>query len=509
MSTLNLSGTPLGNALAEMLGADEIKPGDAPSYQLCKTIAAYHPLGAKMSDSPVSMAQSQEREIVVPKGPEDRLKEAFQREWVAISADRHIFNTGRLARIYGVASIALLVQGVPSDRPVDYNALYDSKIAFNVLDPLNTAGSLVLNQNPSQMDFQKVEGISVQGERYHRSRSVTLLNEDPLYIEYTTSAFGYVGRSVYQRALFPLKSFIQTLVTDDMVTLKAGVLIAKTKQAGSVVDGLMARAAGNKRAMLKEATVNNVISIGVDEEVETLNFQNLDGPYGMARKNILENVATSADMPAQIINAETFAEGFGEGTEDAKYVAQYISHIRVWLAPLYDFFDRVVMYRAWNREFYQTIQNEFPEYKGVPYTKAFYDWRNSFKATWPNLLQEPDSEKIKVEDVKLKAIIAMVEVLAPMLDPDNKATLVEWACECFNEITMLFPSPLLLDIDALREFVPPTPVAGEGGGKPAPAPPFSPRDSGATRAKSDLAAAVARLPDLQTERARLRATARA
>ena len=64
---------------------------------------------------------------------------------------------------------------------------------FNCFDPLNTAGSLVLNQNPNEIDFQKVKGIIVNGRAYHRTRTVVIMNEDPIYISFTGSAFGVIG----------------------------------------------------------------------------------------------------------------------------------------------------------------------------------------------------------------------------------------------------------------------------------------------------------------------------
>lgn len=84
---------------------DDLQPGDAPSYQLCKVIYSYHPLGAKMVDSPIRMAQSQKREIAVPDGPEDFVKEAFQREWDALQADKLIANTMRTSRKIGRAHV--------------------------------------------------------------------------------------------------------------------------------------------------------------------------------------------------------------------------------------------------------------------------------------------------------------------------------------------------------------------------------------------------------------------
>lgn len=472
MGQIDIRGSGLGNALSTLLTAPEIVPGDQPSYELCKTIWLYHPLGKKMVESPIEMAQCQEREISIPDGPEDRCRDAFMREWRDISADDRILNVMATARAYGIASIAVVAEDITPDKPIDPKALWKLNISFNTFDPLNTAGSLVLNQDPNALDFQKVVNIAVGGVPYHRSRTVTMMHERPVYIAYTTSAFGFVGRSVFQRALFPLKSFVQSMVTDDLITKKAGVFIAMLKTAGAIINNIMQSMAGLKRLFVQQATNGNVISIGADEKIETLNMQNIDGAYGMARKNILENTAVAADMPAEFLNSETFAEGFGEGSEDAKRVARYVDRVRRQMSPLYEFFDRIVMRRAWNPDFYKIIQKDYPEWASVSYDEAFYRWSNCFEAKWPNLLTEPDSEKVKTDDVKLKAIIATVEVFGPMLDPENKATLIAWAEDNLNQNKMMFGSPLTMDFDALREYEPPQPLA-----MPAEPKPFAATDS--------------------------------
>lgn len=457
MSSIDINNLQLTGPLKDILMAQDISPGDVPSYQICKAIFSYHPMGAKIVDTPLVIAQSQQRTITVPKGPEERLVEAFNQEWLDIGADKQIFNLGRLSQVYGVSSLALLVENDDCSKPIDLTKVYDKNIGVNIFDPLNTAGSLVLNQQPNSMDFLKPVEITVQGISYHRSRTVILMNEDPIYIDYTQSAFGYVGRSAYQRALFPLKSFLNTLTTDDMISLKAGVLIAKMAQQSSAIDNLMQQFNGQKRDMVKEAVTGNVISISVDEGIESLNMQNLEAPYNTARRNIILNIATASGRPAKLLLDESFAEGFGEGTEDAKHIAQFIDRIRIWLQPAYAFFDQLVMYRAWNKDFYKAIQEDFPEYRTKSYKRAFYDWKNSFKATWPSLIEEPDSEKIKVDDVKLKALLAMLEIAGPMMDPENKAILIKWVCDNINALKLLFPSPLVLDFDELKDFVPPTP----------------------------------------------------
>ena len=400
MSNININGSSLGNALQQLLMCDEIIPGAAPSYATCKNLYTYHPYGAKIAEEPIRIAQSQPREVTIAAMPgiEQRLKDQWQKQWDADNADNHIFTTGTLARVYGIASLCVVSDDIKPADPLPLDRISKISIAFNRLDPLNTAGSLVLNQRPNAVDYQKVDSISINGTPYHRSRAVVLMNESPIYIEYTSSAFGYVGRSAYQRALFPLKSFIQSMITDDMVTKKAGIIVAVLKAAGSIIDRAMLLMAGIKRAMIKQAATENVISVDKEEDIKAIDLTNVDAAHDSARRHVLENIAAAVPMPARMLNHETFAEGFGEGSEDAKFEAKYIDGIRKWLQPAYSFMDPIIQRRAFNEDFYKTIQAEFPdEFGGLPYNTWFYKVINSFKATWPNLLTEPDSEKIQVE----------------------------------------------------------------------------------------------------------------
>lgn len=451
---VQVSGSNIDTPLMQMLNADHIQVGSDASYELCKQIYLYHPLGKKMVDEPISIAQSQRRTITVKRGPESTLIEAFEASWKDLKADQLIAMAVRLGRIYGTGAIVYGAEGVDTKAEIKLTNLHKLSLYFNVLDPLNTTGSLVLNQDPNAPDFQKSTTITAAGIPYRRERSVVFMNETPVYIAFTNSAFGYVGRSVYQRALFPLKSYVQSMVTDDLVTTKAGLLVAMIKQAGSIVDNIMKAANTFKRNVLKEGRTGNVINIGPEDKIETLDMKNTDTAMTTARKNILENVAAAAEMPAQILNNETFAEGFGEGTEDAKRVAKYIQRIREEMDPLYQFFDVIVMYRAWNEDFYNTqIVPNYPEYEGIAYAQAFTEWRNCFAAMWPNLLEEPDSEKAKAEDVKLKALISVMEVLLGKADPDNAKILLQWFCDNLNENEVMFPHSLDLDVEAMAAWL--------------------------------------------------------
>jgi hypothetical protein len=446
----------VGSALQYILDAGEIEPGTPPGYQLCKRLYSDHPLGRKIAEAPVSMAQSQKREISVGGSPiEEELKEQFWKEWSRIDADKYIFNHHTLSRVYGISSLAIKVKGEAWDAPLDLKKLYKKEITFSNFDPLNTSGSLVLNQNPNDFDFlQPSAGIRVSGQDYHKSRCSVKLNGQPIYLEFTPAAFGFVGRSVFQSIVYPMKSFIQSMVTDDMVTLKAGVIVAKIKQVGNFVDGIIERIWRGKAEKVKEAQTYNVITVSPEESIETLNMQNLDGAYGMARTNILKNIATGADMHAHLLENETLVSGFGEGTEDAKAIAASIDRIRIEMDPTYRFMDAIVMHRAWSEEWFDGLDDTLKEaLQGKSYTVLFQEWVEGFKAQWPSLLQEPESEKAKADDVRLKALIALLQVVPPMLDPENKAAFVMGAVDNLNDMKLLFPTPFELDAQALSDFL--------------------------------------------------------
>ncbi|HHH0018947.1 TPA: phage portal protein [Yersinia enterocolitica] len=443
--------------LSLLLDGDDIQPGSSVGYQICKTIYLYHPLGGKMVDRPIKMAMNEPRTVHVSQtfALEQRLRDAFEREWRSLGADKHIANAARIAKIYGTSAIAMLVDNQDPSLALDFRTLYKNNVSFNILDPLNTAGSIVLNQDPNAQDFQKVEGIRVAGKAYHKSRCVVIQHEDPIYLAYNPAAFGFTGRSVYQRALFPLKSFIQTMRTDDMVAVKGGLLVTKIQGPSSVVNNMMQKLSGIKRMMLKRGKTGEVLQIGDKDSIESIDLSNLEKPLDSARNHILANIAAAADMPAIILNSETFTKGFGEGTEDAKAVAVYIDGQREWLDELYNYFIRICQYRAWSIEFFQSLRADMPEIKNT-YSLYFTKWINNFEYTWPSSLKEPESEKVKVDEIRFKAIISMGELLLPQLNKDNenRATFIEWMQSNANANERLFPNRLDLDFDSLKDNPP-------------------------------------------------------
>ena len=212
MSYITVNSTGLPSQLQQILEAENVQPGSAISYQLCKLLWEYHPLAGKIIEKPVRLALGKSRKINIPCGIEDQLRDAFEREWDRLGATNHIRDVMHLSRVYGASAIIYGSPDVPTDQPIDPWKLAEiPDLYFNQLDPLNLAGSLVTNQNPNAPDFQKPwQYITAAGQPYHPSRSCVIFCGTPIYLSFQGSSYSFSGRSLFLRALYPLKSFIQT-----------------------------------------------------------------------------------------------------------------------------------------------------------------------------------------------------------------------------------------------------------------------------------------------------------
>lgn len=456
MGTISITNSGgLGGGLALIANAEDLQPGDPVSYQVCKALWTLHPLGGKLVEKPITLAQSDGREITVDGVAGEELKKAHEDEWTRLDCDAKIRDVMHLARAYGAGAVAWGLPNMPTDQALDdlFKLADLPGLYFNVYDPLNLSGSIVTNQDPNAPDFQKPnKAITAAGQPYHPSRTAVVFNGTPVYLDFQSSSFSFSGRSVFLRCLFPMKSYLGTMKTNDMVSRKAGLLVAKTKQNSSVVDRIMELAGALKRNLLKQAETDGVLQVDTDDVIESLNLQNIDGAGKFARDNIIADIAAGSDVPASIIKDEAFAQGFSDGDNDMMAVVQFINHVRKTMASLYAYFDRIVQYRAWNPALFKTLQEKYPEaLAGRDYKAWFFECRDKFSATWPSLIQESEGEKTERNAKKLKALSDMFKVLAPGLDPENLARLRAWMVDMLNDMPELFTGILDFDPELFAE----------------------------------------------------------
>jgi len=454
----------LTSELAKILDNNEIQPGSDVGYELCKLIWQFHPLGGKLVEKPIDMAMCKPRRYIVDTDPDERVVRQFEAVFKRMRISEKVKNFFYVSRCYGAAAIGVGTIDGDLAQPLGTFDLTEEDIFINVFDPLNAAGSLVTSQDPNSPLFQEPnKSLTIASVDWHSSRTLTLFHGAPIYLEYQNSAFGFTGRSVFQRCLYPLKSYISTMIANNLVAKKAGVLVAKTEQNGTIASGLMALATRTKRLMLKEAENEGVISIGTSDDIESLNLQNIDGALKTARDNIISDIAAAADVPANLIREEAYAQGFSDGKEDSKATSQYVDGIRQLVETVLDYFEKIVMYVAWTEEFYEALKTEYPEIITEDFKTTFYRWQREFRAEWQELVEESPDKRRESDKALVDGAIQLVNAMLPELDPENKAAALVWLADVANSTKTYGETPLTLDEDAIAEYEPPSLGFNAGG----------------------------------------------
>ncbi|KWB16516.1 hypothetical protein WL32_28305 [Burkholderia cepacia] len=460
-SSSTTSGTPVGPSdthtdcadgfepvrntqLYRNLVEEVIEPDSGLSYQLAKQIYLQHPMGQRIVDGVINLAFSQERTIT---GIPDDAKRAFTDAWAAHRADTAIKNVARHARIFGVGTLVDLGDG-----------------SFKIYDPLLTAGSLVGNLDPLAKDFLNPSDPVVQGTEFNGTNSIVVRNAASMYLAYSQSAMSYAGRSVYFNMLGLLASFLVSCDVDTLVLRKAGVLVAKTKSQGSAMNRLSQWWQKRKASMVRRAMNGNVLAIEVEESIETLNLQNTSDAMTTARNNVISNIATALDAPAVILKNDVLTNGFGEGSEDSKIIAQYVERYRGELEHLFDWMTPRIQALAWTAEWYASFQLANPAYASISYASAIGYWKNQMKSKWPNFLVEPDSEKVKREESAFNAYMQIYEKLqAGIRNAETRRQLAQAIIELTDSDEMKTLLPLPIDLTFTDEdFEEPAPTEFRG-----------------------------------------------
>lgn len=450
--------TNISSELTRILDGDDIQPGTDVGYEMCKLLWQFHPLGGKLVEKPINMALCKPRQYNIDTDPDERVAKRFIEVWERMGVNEKIKNFFFISRCYGAAAIGVGTKNTPCGSPLPGFGLQEDEVYINVWDPLNAAGSMVTDQNPNSPFYQAPKKtLKIAGKDWHPSRTLKIFHGTPIYLEFQNSTFGFTGRSVFQRVLFPMKSFIGTMQADDLVSQKAGVIVAKVKQNGSTLSNIAAMATKFKREVVKLARNSGVISVGENEDIESLNLQNIDKALNAARDNIISNIATGSDVPAILLKEEAFSKGFSEGSEDSKAISQYIDGVRQQIEPVMDYFEKLVQCIAWNEEFFNSLKNDFPDIIADDYKTTFYMWRREFTAKWQELVEESPDKRRESDSKVVQQAVAVYAALAPTLDPVNRATLADWVAGVANGTQTYGDLPLIIDTEALANYIPPPP----------------------------------------------------
>jgi hypothetical protein len=261
-----------------------------------------------------------------------------------------------------------------------------------------------------------------------------------------------------------LAAFLVSMEVDALVLKKSGVLVAKTKPVGAAANRASHWWQRKKASDVKRSLNGNVLAIETDEDISTLNMANTADAMTTARNNVISNIATALDAPAVILQNDVLTNGFGEGKEDSKVIANFVERYRNEIEHIFEFMIPRIQELAWTEEWYASFVMANPSYASISFQSATNHWRNNFEYKWPNYLTEPDKEKREGQERIFNAYKTLYETLqAGVQNPETRRALAQSIVDLTNndDMAQLLPQPI--DIQFTEEdFATPAPTEFRG-----------------------------------------------
>ena len=364
------------------------------SYQECKDIYTYWPLGKRIATALPNFAMSAERNVHFGELP-PIVNEVFKEACVSYKVDNIVKQTAVYARVFGMAALYVSHTKADAVKPLKNSDYQNGEVGFNVLDPLIVNG-IQISQNPLEYSYQRLENIKVNGVEVDGSRVVAVFNDLPFYLRWVPSTYNWGSPSVYQNMYGLIKSWNRCVVALERMATKAGSIIIKSRD-GAVISGLIAEAARKTLNLIRNMQNDGAALVEKDADVEFFNLTGVDVVDSIVTQMNQLILMALADTPSAILLDKDLAQGFGEGSEDMKALLMAVDTFRHQiLKPLYDFIDGVVLRVAFNDSKLTEILNEHKkDLNGIKDTATLRETIfKEYKFEWGNLYPETEATKL-------------------------------------------------------------------------------------------------------------------
>jgi len=425
-------------------------------HDTVKLFAQYHPLVNRLTSYPLNMALARGFEFKMPNAPQEAINE-FTKAAMRYRAKESVVELHRLKKIYGASSMAVVINDEQkTNQPIDYEVLaagIGNNLSFNSLDPMITAGSLVSSLDPNSARFLRPVTITSQGRSYHASRCIVVQNEgEPAdWISYNKAAYGFLARSDFVRALPLLQVYLRLKIAEMYLADKVGVMVVQSEGSGAVIDHSSEVVNEIKRISVDLAETGNVLSIGLNDKISTLDVTNANSVLVMLNDSCITAIATACgNMPAGILKNEALAQGRADGTHDKEMHDLFYVQIQDSTKPTFDFVDNLIIRAAWTREFVERIKVKYRHLQGKSYAVIMKGWMDGYERVFlsPSVPSEEQATNIAKQKIEALASSSAMITASVKLGAINSQILIEWQAKNINDLRF-FPNDLNFDDEEL------------------------------------------------------------
>ena len=390
------------------------------SYQECKEIYRFWPLGKRIASALPNFALSAPREIIFKNSPPEVVDEFLKLE-KELNIDRIIRQCCIYSRIYGVSALFAVSRNVKPEEALTARLVWDNGVYFNVLDPLNIAGYYV-NQDATSWSYQRVENIRIRGSAIcARNRATLIFNDLPLYIQFTPSTFSFSGPSVYQNMTGLIKSWNRCVIALERLSTKAASIIVKSNSM-SHASGINYAAIQRNLELIRNMENDGIAGLDDKGEIEFFQLSGVEEIDKITQQINTALMMALSDTPSAILLDKNLSNGLNDGTEDMKAIIMAVDNFRrLVLSPLYDFVDPYVMYSAFNPEFIEKMRKLYKsDYGKLGDLELLNLWRQDFQFEWGNLYPEPEEKVVQTQQAKIDLLLKVKELGANQKDIETE-----------------------------------------------------------------------------------------
>lgn len=365
------------------------------TYEECRDIYRYFPLGKRIANALPTFALSAPRKFVVKDAPECVNNQIFGTA-AELNLDIAVKRIAVYARIYGQSSVFITLNDddLAPDKPINYKDIQKYDLRINVLDPLSAGANVSYDLNPLSNTFGQPLSIQIQGKQVHSTRLKIFQNDVPLYLKFNPSSFSFSGPSIYQNMVGVIKAWNRAIISMRRIATKAASIIKTTKDSANVT-GLSLYATERNLDMIRNMENDGIAAIKSGETLEMFQLNGLQEIDAIINQLHTALMMALSDTPAGILLDKNLSSGLADGSEDMKAILMAVDSFRLsMLKPIYEFLDKFLIYKAFNAEFITETKKEYPDlYRDMSESEILELWVQNYRYEWGELYPQTENEK--------------------------------------------------------------------------------------------------------------------
>ena len=363
------------------------------TYQECRNIYRYWPLGKRVASALPNFAMSAGRSFI-SELPE--VNDALEKAAESMSIENVVNRTTIYSRIYGLSFVYLASDDKKREtEAITYEDFHNgTRLKFNVLDPLSAGGSITIDNNSLSPMFGMPIGLRVKGRAVHTKRIHCCYNDIPLYFKFNPSSYSFSGPSIYQNMTLVIRSWNRTVIALQRIATKAASILVKRKDSSNVTS-LQLKAINRNLSLIREMENDGIAALRVGEEAEFFQLTGVSEIDAICnRLNSMLMMALS-DTPSGILLDKNLSTGLADGDNDMKAILMSVDRFRKdILTPIYRFLDKFICYKAFSPEFLEELKELYPDkYRDKSTNEILNELIDSYNFKYNDLYPQTQNEQ--------------------------------------------------------------------------------------------------------------------